>query len=175
MLQGEKFCLLDSLKLKEISEELSLFFKKRLNYQKAGYLIEEIFFSLFGDQAEPEKKDPRMFDLLKYLNESNEVKIPIKILAERINLSESRFIHVFTKQIGIPVRRYFLWRKLINAVRQIINGMDFTQAAHDAGFSDSAHLSRTFKKMFGITMMNLFKNYNNSQFVQVIIHESHYI
>jgi AraC-like DNA-binding protein len=32
-----------------------------------------------------------------------------------------------------------------------MGGMSWTQAAHLAGFADSAHLNRTYKRMFGIT------------------------
>ena len=32
----------------------------------------------------------------------------------------------------------------------IAGGSPLTRAAHEAGFSDSAHLSRTFRRMFGV-------------------------
>jgi AraC-like DNA-binding protein len=66
---------------------------------------------------------------------------------------------------GIPVRRYLLWLRLRDAVEQVFNGMSFTYAAHHAGFSDSAHLSRTFKQMSGMTLTNYLKN---SQSIQAI-------
>ena len=34
----------------------------------------------------------------------------------------------------------------------------FTEAAYTAGFSDSAHLSRTFRQMFGLSLIDVFKN-----------------
>jgi AraC-like DNA-binding protein len=33
--------------------------------------------------------------------------------------------------------------------------MSLTQAAQEAGFADSAHLSRTFKRMFGLPAASL--------------------
>ena len=40
-------------------------------------------------------------------------------------------------------------------MRTIAAGCSLTEAAHDAGFSSSAHLSSTFKRMFGLTASDL--------------------
>jgi AraC-like DNA-binding protein len=65
-------------------------------------------------------------------------------------LSESRFSHLFVEQIGLPFRTYLLWLRLSIAVERMAAGDSLTVAAHDAGFADSAHFSRTFLRMFGI-------------------------
>lgn len=73
-------------------------------------------------------------------------------VADKLALSESRFLHLFSQEMGIPWRPYLLWCRMICAVRAVLNGHSATDAAHLAGFSDSAHLSRTFRKTFGMTM-----------------------
>ncbi|NOI74444.1 helix-turn-helix transcriptional regulator [Vibrio coralliilyticus] len=73
-------------------------------------------------------------------------------VAQKLALSESRFLHLFSKELGIPWRPYLLWCRMLCAVRAILNGEPATDAAHMAGFSDSAHLSRTFRKTFGMTI-----------------------
>jgi AraC-like DNA-binding protein len=40
-------------------------------------------------------------------------------------------------------------------MRRLAQGHSLTQAAHDAGFASSAHLSTTFKTMFGLTPSDL--------------------
>jgi AraC-like DNA-binding protein len=101
--------------------------------------------------------DYRIIKLLHYINEMEDKNLPVKTLADYVSLSESRLIHLFSEEVGIPIRKYLLWKKLYTAVGTIIEGNDFTYAAHQAGFADSAHLSRTFKNMFGITLQKLFK------------------
>ncbi|MBN2435788.1 MAG: helix-turn-helix transcriptional regulator [Spirochaetes bacterium] len=101
--------------------------------------------------------DYRIIKLLRYINGTEDKNISVKVFADYVNLSESRLIHLFSEEVGIPIRRYLLWKKLYLAMQTIFEGKDFTYAAHQAGFSDSAHLSRTFKKMFGLTLQNLFK------------------
>jgi len=73
-------------------------------------------------------------------------------VASQLALSESRFLHLFSEELGIAWRPYLLWRRMICAIQAIINNSSATDAAHLAGFSDSAHLSRTFRKTFGMTI-----------------------
>ncbi len=118
----------------------------------------------YSDHA-AEAADPRIkaaLDLLKakYLTR----KVVVADLARHACLSESRLRHLFTEQIGIPLRRYVLWLRLMTAVQFAVQGESLTQAAHSAGFSDSAHLCRTFRRMYGITLSGLVKN---SRYVQV--------
>ncbi|MBE7214281.1 AraC family transcriptional regulator [Shewanella benthica] len=73
-------------------------------------------------------------------------------VAELFALSESRFLHLFREEMGIAWRPYLLWRRMFCAVIALKNGNNATQAAYLAGFADSAHLSRTFKNQFGMTI-----------------------
>ena len=69
------------------------------------------------------------------------------------------------EQMGLPIRRYALWQRMLAALGDMAGGAPTTEAAHAAGFSDAAHLSRTFRAMFGVPPSELFKN---SRFVQAI-------
>jgi AraC-like DNA-binding protein len=110
--------------------------------------------------------DPRIQAVLDLLREKYLSPTPaIAELASHACLSESRLMHLFIEQIGIPLRRYVLWQRVMTAVQFAVQGESLTEAAHNAGFSDSAHLSRTFRRMYGITLSKILKN---SRFIQVI-------
>lgn len=72
-------------------------------------------------------------------------------VAASLFLSESRFLHLFREQMGIAWRPFLLWHRMICAINAIIKGSSITDAAHSAGFSDGAHLSRTFRSLFGMS------------------------
>ena len=109
--------------------------------------------------------DERIKDALAIIDTVEDKKIPASDLADDIALSESRFRHLFKDEIGIPLRRYLLWQRLINALEIICEGKDFTRAAHEASFTDSAHLSRTFQQMFGIAPSALFTPVQHFRFI----------
>lgn len=75
--------------------------------------------------------------------------------AAHVGLSSGRARHLFVEATGLPFRTYLLWLRLNRAVQLFSGGSSLTEAAHGAGFSDSAHLSRTFRRMFGITADSL--------------------
>jgi len=75
--------------------------------------------------------------------------------AAHVGLSMGRARHLFVEETGLPFRTYLLWRRLMRAAELFSAGSSLTDAAQDAGFSDSSHLSRTFRRMFGITADSL--------------------
>jgi AraC-like DNA-binding protein len=72
-------------------------------------------------------------------------------LAADVNLSTSRFLHLFAQNTGTSFRRYRLWTRMIKAGHAISTGASFTTAATDAGFASANHFSDTFHAMFGLT------------------------
>ncbi|AKF03058.1 helix-turn-helix transcriptional regulator [Sandaracinus amylolyticus] len=70
--------------------------------------------------------------------------------ARAAGVSPSHLTHTFSAEMGIPFRRFVLWARAKRAVDEVRRGASLTEAAIAAGFSDSAHLSRTFRRMFGL-------------------------
>lgn len=76
-------------------------------------------------------------------------------IAHELQLSESRLAHMISDHLGVPFRAYVLWLRLQRAAGEMAAGRTLTEAAHHAGFSDGAHLSRVFRRMFGIAPSEL--------------------
>ena len=76
-------------------------------------------------------------------------------IAEAVHLSPERFRHLFLQETGIRFRPYVLWLRMEVAVALYAAGSNLTEASHAGGFADSAHFSRTFKRMFGVTAIGV--------------------
>jgi AraC-like DNA-binding protein len=100
---------------------------------------------------------PGVGRVVSHLQESTAVldDLSLKTLAGIAGLSPSRFMHAFTQSVGVPVRPYILWLRLQRAACDLMDGASVTSAAHRAGFSDGAHLTRTFRRMLGATPSDL--------------------
>jgi len=100
---------------------------------------------------------PKVQRVVKYLREKIGTvdDFSLKTLAEISGLSQTRLMHVFTESVGVPLRPYILWLRLQRASCDLMDGQTVTQAAHNAGFADAAHLTRTFRRMLGTTPTEL--------------------
>ncbi|CAG1019295.1 HTH-type transcriptional regulator NimR [Burkholderiaceae bacterium] len=106
---------------------------------------------LCGATTEPDKAlDPRLARALAYIRANIRSPIALGEVAAAVALSESRFRHLFVAQTGSSFRAYLLWLRINLAIEAVMAGASWTQAAHEAGFADSAHLTRTHKRVFGI-------------------------
>lgn len=100
--------------------------------------------------APRQRLDPRIAKALAAVDALLAEKVSATALAQRACLSLSQLERLFSDQVGLSVRRLVLWRRLRLAVRLALEGQSLTQAAHDAGFADAAHFSRTMRTTFGI-------------------------
>ena len=66
------------------------------------------------------------------------------------DLSESRLSHLLAEQLGLGWRPLVLWLRLQRAAAELGAGHSLAAAASVAGFADGAHLTRTFRRMFGL-------------------------
>lgn len=99
----------------------------------------------------PVPLDDRIKKVLALLRTPDQQHRKIDELADLVHMSPGRLIHLFTDQVGIPIRKYILWEKLLASLKSLNNGTPYTHVALESGFSDAPHFNRTFKKMFGVS------------------------
>lgn len=100
--------------------------------------------------AEPPRADPRVLAMIDFARRNLEDRVTLPPAARAVHLSHGRARHLFVEHTGLPFKTYVLWLRLQRAVTLYAAGNSLTEAAHQAGFADSAHLSRTFRRTFGL-------------------------
>lgn len=132
------------------SEALRTFLERPHESADMRTLILQCVQAMCAGAPPSRKMDERVTKVLQEIRASQDLRISLESAAASVFLSEGRFAHLFKQQVGLPFRRYMLWRKLARAVVAIGRERTLAAAAHAADFSDAAHLTRTFYQMFGI-------------------------
>lgn len=101
--------------------------------------------------------DGRIKKIIDCIRTSPNYNIKFSDLLSISGLSESRLMHLFKKEVGITIRKYVLWCRVLKALKTMSAGANIKQSARLTGFTDAAHLSRTFASMFGISPSSAFK------------------
>lgn len=99
--------------------------------------------------------DWRVSRMIAYAAEHIEGPVTLADVTPLTRVSASRLSHLFVEQTGLPFRTYVLWLRLSRAVEAASAGASLTEAAHQAGFADSSHFSRTYRRMFGVAPASL--------------------
>lgn len=102
--------------------------------------------------------DSRIERVVERIKRSPRECLPVEVLAAEVGLSPSRLLALFKAKVGIPIRRYRLWRRLYQSTLRLSAGCSLTEAAMEAGFADSPHFSRTYRDMIGMQPSMLTRN-----------------
>jgi AraC-like DNA-binding protein len=149
-----------------VNQEKIITLLSRLIHEK-NVCVKEVFNEIIRCIIPIENKlsplEPRVQNVINSIQQLSEKNISGRYLASLVHLSESRLMHIFKEQVGIPIRSYLLWFWMIKAIKLIMSGTSFTDASHQTGFTDSAHFCHVFRQMFGMKLSDVFKNSNYIQ------------
>ena len=111
---------------------------------------------LGSSAARPVDRDARIEQVIGIIRGEPSRSHAVEPLAAAVHISPSRLIHLFREQVGIPMRRFTVWSRIRQVLHLAVGGATLTEAAHAAGFSDAAHMSNSFRQMFGFAPSVLF-------------------
>ncbi len=122
-------------------------------------LIDDVI-SHLGNQNLKLTKDKRVYNCIEVIETENlRYKELLSTLSSKVFLSESRLSHLFKENVGISIKRYFLWNRLKYALKFLLTEeTNLKEASFEAGFSDQAHLTRTFKSFLGVNPVRVFNS-----------------
>lgn len=127
--------------------------RARLRDAGPGVGIDAAFAAFGLDRRVP--TDARIASVVLEIERRPEAFARLRDAAALAHLSPSRFRARFDREVGLPFRRYRMWRRMAAVMRALAGGGNLTDAALAAGFASSAHLSSAFKRVFGLSASSL--------------------
>ena len=116
----------------------------------ARTLFSELLPGALPDAEPPATIDPRITRAIERLRASPVERTSLIDLARGVGLSASRFRHLFRREVGMSAQSYVVWLRIYAACTSLAQGASLSDAALEAGFSDAAHFTRTFRRTFGL-------------------------
>ncbi len=90
--------------------------------------------------------------VLEYLENVEDLSsVSVNELAAIAGFSQYHFIRTFQKTVGMTPYAYASQLKVIRARNLLLKGSSIADTAYESGFSDQSHMTREFKKIFGVT------------------------
>ncbi|MDB5506418.1 MAG: hypothetical protein JWR75_1056 [Devosia sp.] len=113
-------------------------------------LAQDVIADLSGVRRAFGTTDPRVLKAISHIRNHLDETMSLSSIAAAVGLSPGRLRHLFVSETGVSCKAFVLWERLNVALALGFGGTTWTAAAHAANFADSAHLSRTCRRMFGL-------------------------
>jgi AraC-like DNA-binding protein len=103
-------------------------------------------------QALPSRQlDWRMAAVVNRIKRNPSDSVGAEEYAEQVDLSFSRFLHLFKDEVGTTFRRFRAWKRARNFMSYVNTELNLTDIALETGFPDSSHFSHTVRRYWGLT------------------------
>jgi AraC-like DNA-binding protein len=126
-----------------IEFETCLFRIARSMVNRAGYRE--------GKTTRRSRKDTLMLRAKDFIIANLAEDLSIDDIARAVSMSKFHFIRLFSQQFSITPHQYVLNCRINFARKALQVGLPSSQVALESGFSDSSHLNRYFKRIYGMT------------------------
>lgn len=98
--------------------------------------------------ARPGKKD--IFYAAAYIREHFHEPLNLKICADELHLSVSRFSHLFTETMGVSPHKFLIRFRMDKAKELLLySSMSIGEVSENVGFADPLYFSRLFRRYAG--------------------------
>lgn len=141
--------------IREASSDLSgtRLYAESIGHQICVHLLRNYFDLKFAGPSPSGKLDHlKMRHVEEFIEEHLGDNLTLVSLADVAGVSASYFSHLFRNSFGVAPHQYLLKRRLDHA-RDLLqnNRQSIAEIASVTGFSDQSHLTRHFKRRFGVT------------------------
>lgn len=133
-------------------------FERSIDRLEQQSLLIEVFSAILSHYTESKirsiklKKEHQAVRLIKeYLHDNFSSSISLEQLEKITNLNRSYLIRVFRQAVGMPPYNYLTQIRVRKSKQLIQEGMSIADTAILVGMSDQSHLTRNFKRIFGVT------------------------
>lgn len=133
-----------------------------------GFIRENFDPYFFGEQLAPRRLDSRMAMIVERINQDPCTPFGADDCARDVNLSFSRFLHLFKEDVGTTFRCFRAWKRARSFLHHVHTAASLTDIALDIGYPDSSHFSHTVRRYWGLTPKDILAG---SRDLAVIIHK----
>lgn len=130
--------------------------------QLAVSVLEEILLLIArNNYMQKQNLDPRIDETLQYMAQNYNQALGVSVLSKRVNLSESRFSHLFKEQTGESVMKYLSHLRLKHAKKLLeTTSLTMAEIAAETGFCNQFYFTRVFKAFSGCTPTEYRERFN---------------
>lgn len=100
-----------------------------------------------------------IIEVIEYINQNIYTKLSIDDIVSKFYISKYHLMHSFKKETGYTIHNYIVQKRLILSNNYIKQGIPILDIPYKCGFSDYSNFARTYKKMFGISPKQYYKEY----------------
>lgn len=152
--------LVKSLSSEEVRKVQMLLYKlksKAGNLEKEESLVELIQYVFNAEncfifsEERLSNNDIACRKIQQYIKENFLDKIYLEELSRVSGLSQFYIIKLFKQKYDITPHAYQISCRMNYAKAEMLKGRELTEIAHEVGFYDQSHFSKTFKAYFGVT------------------------
>jgi AraC-like DNA-binding protein len=128
----------------------------RLRERGCGFTTGEFDLMFFGEALPDRNIDRRIRCAAAKLNDFSGSKMTAAECAASVNLSSSRFLHLFKEQTGISFRAFRAWKRARHLLHFANQDLNLAHLAQDIGYPDSTHFSHSIRRFYGLQPRAIF-------------------
>lgn len=124
--------------------------------RRGGFTTGEFDHLFFGEPLPDRNIDRRIRQAAAQLNDFSGVKMTAADCAASVNLSPSRFLHLFKEQTGVSFRAFRAWKRARHLLHFANQDVNLAHLAQDIGYPDSTHFSHSIRRFYGLQPRAIF-------------------